>query len=86
MTPIKFEEYKQQITQTIDDRLRIHPIPDENNGFTLVEGFITQPLNKEISGSLIIGGPAIPLVAIVGNSSGRIYYFALKALIPNLQI
>ena len=81
---IRFEEYKQQITGAIQEKLRAVPITGEN-GFTLVEGFIMQPLNKEISGSIIIGGPTIPLVAIVGNTSGRMYYFALKALIPNVD-
>ena len=84
MTPIKFDDYKQRITDAIQAKLQITPIIGEN-GFTLVEGFIMQPLSKEVSGNIIIGGPTIPLVAIVGNTSGRMYYFALKALLPNLE-
>ena len=84
MANIKFEDYKAQILTSIDQKLRLKPITGEA-GFTLVEGFIMQPLNKEISGSIIIGGTTIPLVAIVGNTSGRMYYFALKALIPNID-
>ena len=84
MTQIKFDDYKQRITDAIQAELQATPIIGEN-GFTLVEGFIMQPLNKEVSGNIIIGGPTIPLVAIVGNTSGRMYYFALKALLPNLE-
>ena len=79
MTPIKFDEYKQRITDAIQAKLRSVPILGEN-GFTLVEGFIMQPLSNEVSGNIVIGGPTIPLVAVVGNTSGRMYYFALKAL------
>lgn len=83
---IKFEEYKQRITDAVQARLQAAPIAGEN-GFTLVEGFIMQPLTNEVSGSLVLGGPTIPLVAVVGNTSGRIYYFALKALnIQGLEI
>jgi len=85
MTPIKFDDYKQRITDAIQEKLKAGLIAGEN-GFTLVEGFIMQPLSKELSGNLIIGGPTIPLVAIVGNTSGRMYYFALKALLPDLKI
>lgn len=86
MTTIKFEDYKQRITDAVQVKLRTTPIPGEN-GFTLVDGFIMQPLSGEVSGNMVIGGPTIPLVAIVGNTSGRMYYFALKALgIQGLEI
>jgi hypothetical protein len=86
MSTIKFEEYKQRITDAVQLKLRAVPITGEN-GFTLVDGFIMQPLSNEVSGNVIIGGPTIPLIVIVGNTSGRMYYFALKALnIPGLEI
>jgi len=28
----------------------------------------------------------IPMVAVVGKESGRIYYFALKVLLPNITL
>jgi len=85
MIPIKFSDKKQQITDAIQAKLRVTPIIGEN-GFTIVEGFIMQPISSEVSGNMIIGGPTIPLVAIVGNTSGRMYYFALKALLPDINI
>jgi hypothetical protein len=82
MTPIKFSDYKQKIIDALNSRssqLGIHePI-------TLIDGFINQPLQNELTGGFVIGGPAIPMIAVVGNS-GRIYYFALKALLPDISI
>lgn len=84
MTPIKFSDYKQEIINALNSRrssqLGIHePI-------TLIDGFINQPLQNEFTGGLVIGGTSIPMIAVVGSNSGRIYYFALKALLPNISI
>lgn len=86
MEEIKFEDYKARLLKVVDERLRTNPITGERNGFTLIEGFFNQPFQKELTGSLVIGGPALPLVALVGNSSGRIYFFALKILLPDIKI
>ena len=84
MATINFEDYKQRITDAIQAKLRETPIHGEN-GFTLVEGFIMQQISKELSGNIIIGGPTIHLVAVVGNTSGRMYYFAVKAILPDMK-
>jgi hypothetical protein len=44
------------------------------------------PLQGTISNNTILGGPSIPTIGIVGNTSGRIYTFALKAILPDIQI
>lgn len=88
MTEIKFEDFKSLITKAVEEHLRTTPIQGEA-GFTLIDGFIMQQLNKEISRDIIIGGDVnlLPLVAVVGNTSGRLYYFAVKKLnIPGLNI
>lgn len=79
MQAVKFEEYKKRISDAIQLKLKDAPIGGEK-GFTLVEGFVMQPLSTEMSGNIMLGGPTIPLVVIVGNTSGRMYYFAVKAL------
>ena len=84
MTSIKFDEHRDKIVKAIEDKFATKPILGEN-GFTLVEGFIMEPLSNEVSGNIIVGGPRIPLIAVVGNTSGQMYYFALKALLPELQ-
>lgn len=79
---IKFSEIKEQLRQALNNRI---PILGINESVTLVDGFVNQPISMELSGSFIIGGPTIPMIMLVGNNTGRIYLFALKALMPNLE-
>jgi hypothetical protein len=83
MNPIQFSDYKAKIIEALNVRGAKLGIDEP---ITLVEGFINQPLQMEFTGGLVIGGPAIPMVAVVGNNSGRIYHFALKALLPDIKI
>lgn len=85
MTKKTFEELKPKIQEAIENKLKKFPIQGEE-GFILVDGFFMFPFQKEISGAFVIGGPSVPAVAIVGKTTGRIYYFALKVLIPDLDI
>lgn len=85
MTPIKFSEIKNRLQDALQEKLKLTPIPNEA-GFALIEGFMTFPIQAELSNNLIIGGPNVPMVGIVGNTSGRIYTFALKAILPDIQI
>lgn len=87
MQSIKFEDYKQQIVEALDRNLKSSASPFVGeNGFTLIDGFFSQPFQKEMSGNFVIGGPALPMVAIVGNTTGRVYFFALKILLPSIKI
>lgn len=80
---IKFEDYKEQIVSAIKSRsssLGIHePV-------TIVDGFTNLMINKEMTGSLVIGGPTIPAIILVGKTTGRIYTFAAKALGINFEV
>lgn len=82
MEPIKFDDYKQKII----DALRAKGNLGISEPVTLVDGFVNQPIQSELSSSLNIGGPAIPMIMLLGNNSGRIYYFALKALMPSIKL
>lgn len=82
MNPIKFEEYKQQIL----DSLKAKGNLGISEPVSLIEGFVNQPLQKELSGTFNLGGPAIPIVMLLGNNSGRIYYFALKVILPEIKL
>jgi hypothetical protein len=84
MNTIKFSDIKNELQNALQAKLKQTPIIGED-GFTLIEGFMTLALNDAISNNIIIGGPGIPIVGIVGNTSGRVYTFALKAILPNLQ-
>ena len=57
-----------------------------NESVSIVDGFANQPFQKELSGSFKIGGNTIPMVMLVGNKTGRVYYFALKALLPDINL
>jgi len=85
MDVINFEQYRPEILKALENRLKTGVISDPN-GFILLDGFINMPLQKEMGGAFIIGGPTIPAVAVVGKSSGLIYTFALKVLIPNINL
>lgn len=80
---LKFSDYKDQIIKALQKRqtsLGIHePV-------TLIDGFVNQPIQKELTGGFVFGGPTIPMIAVVGNNSGRIYFFALKILLPDIEL
>ncbi|ADG25270.1 TPA: hypothetical protein JBI72_01310 [Legionella pneumophila] len=80
---IKFTDYREKIIQELNNKKVFLGI---NEPVSLIDGFINQPIQQELSGNIVIGGPTIPMVAVVGNNSGRIYYFALKALLPSIGI
>jgi|SRR5580692_2385174 hypothetical protein len=82
--PILFSDIKERLTRELQNKLIDTPIPNEN-GFFLIEGFMPLYLNKEISSNLILGGTNVPTVGIVGKNSGRIYLFALKAVLTDLE-
>lgn len=83
MEPLKFSDYKEELIKALNARVSDHGITEPT---TLIDGFINQPLQTEFTGGFVVGGPAIPMVAVAGNKSGRIYYFALKALLPSIKL
>lgn len=85
MNTIKFESYKAQIQKAIEVRIQQGLIKDAA-GFILIDGFINMPFQKELGNSFVVGGPTIPSVAVVGKSSGLVYTFAIKVLIPGIQL
>lgn len=84
MSDNTFKKHKSDIEKAINKKLADGILSDKK-GFTLIEGFINMPLQDQLGG-MVLGGPSIPTVAIVGNDSGLIYTFALKALLPNIQL
>lgn len=82
---VKFSEIKNDLMLVLKQKITDCKLQDEE-GFTLVEGFVNVPILGEVSSSVIIGGPNIPSIAIVGNSTGRIYSFAVKVLLPDVNL
>lgn len=85
MEPIKFSDIKEKIQAALEKKLKQSIIPNED-GFTLIEGFMSWNLQPEISNKVVIGGPNVPVVGVLGNTSGRIYTFALKAILPDIKV
>lgn len=84
MSALKFEDIKDELQQALQEKLKKTPITNEN-GFALIEGFMSMPIQAEIGNSMIIDGPNILVIGLVGNTSGRVYTFALKAILPSLS-
>lgn len=74
---IKFETVKQDIIKALEKQKLVIAEP-----VSLVDGFVNQPFNMQLSNSIEIGGPTIPMIMLLGNS-GQIYLFALKAIIKD---
>lgn len=77
---ISFQELKNEIILEIKKRSQ-----DKQFGIsepvTLIDGFVHQIFSNDISNNVTIGGPTIPMVMLLGDNSGRIYFFALKAIL-----
>ena len=83
MSQIKFDEKKEDIMNAINNRGNALGISEP---VTLIDGFGSLPVNKEVGGGTILGGPSIPTVMLIGNNSGRIYHLALKVLLPDIKL
>lgn len=85
MQPINFHDYKKEIEEGLSERLEGVTFPGETDGFTIIEGFFNAPIQNQLDGNVTIGGPSLPMIAAVGNRTGRVYYFALKVIAPNIN-
>lgn len=78
---ITFDDIKSDVLFALQDKAKNLGEP-----VSLIEGFISGPFSTELSNSTVLGGPTIPMVMLVGDESGRLYFFALKALLNNIEI
>ena len=87
MEPLKFGNYKSEIIGALNAKRKEAKCTSCGEAkWVVVDGFINQPFQKELSASFVIGGPSIPIVAVVCNNCGLINYYALKALLPDINI
>jgi hypothetical protein len=80
MKKFVFSDMRQEIIEELEkliknDKARI----EEKVG--LVDGFVKDPVSNELTSDIIIGGPMVPMVMLVGEETGRVYLFALKILL-----
>ena len=87
MTNIRFSDYKDRIISALEARGYSFRGSDITlPKYSIIDSFINQPIQSEISGNVIIGGPSLPMVMIIENATGRLEFFALKALLPDIQL
>ena len=77
-----FQQHRQEITDAIG---RVASNAGLNGELTLVEGLVFNDIQDNPRNIVIGGGKRIPLVAVVENSTGKVHYFALKVLLPNIN-
>lgn len=78
---VEFASEKQKIIDVIEKRKDVLEKLGINEPVSLIDGFITQTLSMKLSTELYVGESVIPMIILLGKSTGRIYFFALKALI-----
>ena len=79
---IKFSEKKDDILKALRNKYKNAMWITEN--VTLIDWFFMQPVSDTFNWNIIIGGPQIPMIGLIWNESGRVYFIALKALLPEI--
>lgn len=83
----KFEDLQSEIQKAIEQKVLIPGrLNSDPQGYILVEGFFNLPIQNDLGGGVILGGTTVPVVAIIGKTTGMMHYFALKALLPDVEI
>lgn len=76
---IKFEDHKEAILAAL------HSNPTNvSEPVTLLDWFFIQPASATLSERLSIAGPQFPMIGLVWNTTGRVYFVALKFLLPHI--
>lgn len=75
---IEFEDVREEILEKMKSKGNESGISEPVG---LISGFMTQTKTTTLSTSVAIGENAMPMIACVGENSGRMYFFALGAII-----
>lgn len=75
------EKDKQRIADELTKRGATRACPRcGQSQFTVLDGYFNHPIQGELSGNLVIGGPSIPVAVVVCNNCGFLSEHALGAL------
>lgn len=75
------QQEKDRIIKILQERKAILNCPRcANNNFTLIDGYFNQPFQPELSNNLVIGGPAIPSIAVICTNCGFLSQHAIGVL------
>ncbi len=78
-----FSEYRDEIFKSINEKMSTGKIKIQEK-VTLVDGFFMQSFQDTLQG-IHLGGRTVPSIMLVGES-GQIYFFALKAILPDIEL
>ncbi len=82
-----FKSLEPEIRSAIDAIIIKPDFPRDPKGYTLIEGFVHQFV-QDATGSgvpIALAGQVMPVVSIIGNSTGRVFYFNVKFLLPKVK-
>jgi len=82
-----FKSLEPDIKTAIDAVITKEGFPVDPAGYTLMQGFTHQFL-QDTTGpgvGVALSGSMMPIVAIVGNSSGQVFYFNVIFLLPKVK-
>jgi hypothetical protein len=79
----KFSEYKDEILEALKHKMSNGEIKIPEK-VTIVDGFFMQSFQDTLQG-IQLGGRTVPSIMLVGQS-GQIYFFAIKVILPNIEI
>lgn len=83
---IEFSDIRNQLIKALESK-DLKNDAGIHEDISLIDGFVTEPLRLELSKSLSLGSDsAVPMVMLIGKKTGRVYLFAVKALLKDLGI
>ena len=85
MKVIKFSDYKEDILKVLNEitppiRCSVCDHPD----LSVVDSFVNQMLQDELTGGITLGGRTLPMVATVCNRCFHIDYYSLISLMKKI--
>lgn len=81
---IKFEDVKERLREEL---LKNPTLLEGEDKITLIDGIFNMPLQYKLPEEVRLNGEfsSAPMIACVGNKSGRVYFFSLFILLPDLK-
>lgn len=86
MKEYPFDELKDEILDALKKLDNSDFFGKGEKNLTVVEGFVYLPIQSTAGGSYNIGGKSLPVVAVVDNTTGQVWQFALKQLVPRVKL
>lgn len=79
---MKYEQYKEEITNAIKEKMKL--LTHNEEGFVVIKGFSEIDLDDSMPSERFFNKDSVPIVMVVGKTTGLIYTFSLKMLLPHL--